>query len=199
MADGEINRNGATIRIDDDGGVQVEPAEGQEVEYTGPDRGTDAIRDSVETDKISTDQIGAAAQKDSDQTIPNDTRTQVSIEDNLYEDEDVVSVDLDNDQFVIQEDGTYVCHVRLLWSADSSWSEGDTIAVRINMDGVVDILRSQAHGGFSSNRESVQVESRPVDLASGDTVQIDVEQVSGESQDIENLNLRNLIKVVRIG
>ena len=49
MADGEINRNGATIRIDDDGGVQVEPAEGQEVEYTGPDRGTDAIRDSVNT------------------------------------------------------------------------------------------------------------------------------------------------------
>ena len=52
MADGEINRNGATIRIDDDGGVQVEPAEGQEVEYTGPDRGTDAIRDSVNTDEV---------------------------------------------------------------------------------------------------------------------------------------------------
>ena len=51
MADGEINRNGATIRIDDDGGVQVEPADGQEVEYTGPDRGTDAIRDSVNTEK----------------------------------------------------------------------------------------------------------------------------------------------------
>ena len=51
MADGEINRNGATIRIDDDGGVQVEPAEGQEVEYTGPDRGTDAIRDSVNTEQ----------------------------------------------------------------------------------------------------------------------------------------------------
>ena len=51
MADGEINRNGATIRIDDDGGVQVEPAEGQEVEYTGPDRGTDAIRDSVNTEE----------------------------------------------------------------------------------------------------------------------------------------------------
>ena len=51
MADGEINRNGATIRIDDDGGVQVEPAEGQEVEYTGPDRGTDAIRESVETEE----------------------------------------------------------------------------------------------------------------------------------------------------
>ena len=50
MADGEINRNGATIRIDDDGGVQVEPAPGQEVEYTGPDRGTDAIRDSVNTE-----------------------------------------------------------------------------------------------------------------------------------------------------
>ena len=49
MADGEINRNGATIRIDDDGGVQVEPAEGQEVEYTGPDRGTDAIRESLST------------------------------------------------------------------------------------------------------------------------------------------------------
>ena len=55
MADGEINRNGATIRIDDDGGVQVEPAEGQEVEYTGPDRGTDAIRDSVNTDQIQRD------------------------------------------------------------------------------------------------------------------------------------------------
>ena len=52
MADGEINRNGATIRIDDDGGVQVEPAEGQEVEYTGPDRGTDAIRDSVSTGEL---------------------------------------------------------------------------------------------------------------------------------------------------
>ena len=55
MADGEINRNGATIRIDDDGGVQVEPAEGQEVEYTGPDRGTDAIRDSVNTGQLNTD------------------------------------------------------------------------------------------------------------------------------------------------
>ena len=54
MADGEINRNGATIRIDDDGGVQVEPAEGQEVEYTGPDRGTDAIRDSVNADTTDT-------------------------------------------------------------------------------------------------------------------------------------------------
>ena len=52
MADGEINRNGATIRIDDNGGVQVEPAEGQEVEYTGPDRGTDAIRDSVNTEQV---------------------------------------------------------------------------------------------------------------------------------------------------
>ena len=52
MADGEINRNGATIRIDDNGGVQVEPAEGQEVEYTGPDRGTDAIRDSVNTEEV---------------------------------------------------------------------------------------------------------------------------------------------------
>ena len=51
MADGEINRNGATIRIDDDGGVQVEPAEGQEVEYTGPDRGTEAIRESLNTDE----------------------------------------------------------------------------------------------------------------------------------------------------
>ena len=48
MADGEINRNGATIRIDDDGGVQVEPAPGQEVEYTAPDLGTEAIRESVE-------------------------------------------------------------------------------------------------------------------------------------------------------
>ena len=55
MADGEINRNGATIRIDDNGGVQVEPAEGQEVEYTGPDRGTDAIRDSVNTDEATLD------------------------------------------------------------------------------------------------------------------------------------------------
>ena len=52
MADGEINRNGATIRIDDDGGVQVEPADGQEVEYTGPDRGTDAIRESVNTESL---------------------------------------------------------------------------------------------------------------------------------------------------
>ena len=57
MADGEINRNGATIRIDDDGGVQVEPAEGQEVEYTGPDRGTDAIRDSVNTEELDSDRI----------------------------------------------------------------------------------------------------------------------------------------------
>ena len=59
MADGEINRNGATIRIDDDGGVQVEPAEGQEVEYTGPDRGTDAIRDSVSTDDLETDTVSS--------------------------------------------------------------------------------------------------------------------------------------------
>ena len=56
MADGEINRNGATIRIDDDGGVQVEPADGQEVEYTRPDRGTDAIRDSVNTDEATINQ-----------------------------------------------------------------------------------------------------------------------------------------------
>ena len=57
MADGEINRNGATIRIDDDGGVQVEPAEGQEVEYTGPDRGTDAIRDSINTGGVDIDEF----------------------------------------------------------------------------------------------------------------------------------------------
>ncbi|UBF23476.1 hypothetical protein HRTV-28_gp38 [Halorubrum tailed virus 28] len=55
MADGEINRNGATIRIDDNGGVQVEPAPGQEIEYTGTDRGTEAIRDSVSTDALSSD------------------------------------------------------------------------------------------------------------------------------------------------
>ena len=53
MADGEINRNGATIRIDDDGGVQVEPAPGQEVEYTAPDLGTEAIRESVNTESAS--------------------------------------------------------------------------------------------------------------------------------------------------
>ena len=52
MADGEINRNGATIRIDDDGGVQVEPAPGQEVEYTAPDLGTEAIRESVNTESL---------------------------------------------------------------------------------------------------------------------------------------------------
>ena len=58
MADGEINRNGATIRIDDNGGVQVEPAEGQEVEYTGPDRGTDAIRDSLNTESLASGSLG---------------------------------------------------------------------------------------------------------------------------------------------
>lgn len=51
MADGEINRNGATIRIDDNGGVQVEPATGEGVEFTGPDTGGDATRDSVNTDE----------------------------------------------------------------------------------------------------------------------------------------------------
>ena len=68
MADGEINRNGATIRIDDDGGVQVEPAEGQEVEYTGPDRGTDAIRDSVNTEEqiINSNQVFVQADQPAD-------------------------------------------------------------------------------------------------------------------------------------
>ena len=66
MADGEINRNGATIRIDDDGGVQVEPAEGQEVEYTGPDRGTDAIRDSVNTEQIGNERHYAGGYDGSD-------------------------------------------------------------------------------------------------------------------------------------
>ena len=81
MADGEINRNGATIRIDDDGGVQVEPAPGQEVEYTAPDLGTEAIRESVNTGSISiNDDIHYAADDDE----LDDVLTQASSGDRIY-------------------------------------------------------------------------------------------------------------------
>ena len=80
MADGEINRNGATIRIDDDGGVQVEPAEGQEVEYTGPDRGTDAIRDLVEAEETDTTNQHEIPEKSIGDSAPS-TRS-IAVDDN---------------------------------------------------------------------------------------------------------------------
>ena len=108
MADGEINRNGATIRIDDDGGVQVEPAEGQEVEYTGPDRGTDAIRDSVNTDSAKIER-----------TINS------SLEQNLSDPEDLMDMNGDFGLGLVrtverQVDGDNVS-VALIGDGTSSW------------------------------------------------------------------------------
>ena len=126
MADGEINRNDATIRIDDDGGVQVEPADGQEVEYTGPDRGTDAIRDSVNTESLGIDnnQIGRM-QYEIASISPEENTNSILLTDIDSSDADRIIIDIeirvrgtssdlrlrlnnieDDDYFYFREDGT---------------------------------------------------------------------------------------------
>ena len=133
MADGEINRNGATIRIDDDGGVQVEPAEGQEVEYTGPDRGTDAIRDSVNTVQ--------AEVTDVFETVKNDSELdQISFGDGTHL--LLSSATFDNDRtfserFTITGTSSIGTEINGIWTVDESFSTLKSVLIQSDGELVV--------------------------------------------------------------
>lgn len=57
VEDGEIERNGTVIRIDDTGSVQIDLAAGETVEFTGDDTGTNATRTSYTGDALTIDGV----------------------------------------------------------------------------------------------------------------------------------------------
>ena len=182
MADGEINRNGATIRIDDDGGVQVEPADGQEVEYTGPDRGTDAIRDSVNTAQQLTEPSGARLTKDSTQSAGDDTLLdpvswEIAEEFNSVADD---FADLSSDGVTIPNDKYSYARVRCQIRMDSPVTF-DLLELRLNdgpVGGRFDL------GGVEAGR--LGAVSGWIAVESGDTFTIRFRQESGDVVDIED-------------
>ena len=170
MADGEINRNGATIRIDDNGGVQVEPAEGQEVEYTGPDRGTDAIRDSVNTEKLNTAPTGAVLTLDQDQSIAADTIT--SIDWDSEETKGDVSSLLDNGSISIPSGYSFAkfsARVRL-----SGSREPDVYRFQKNGDAFVGSAYTAGEGLGFSTRIPPKFETPFVSVSENDTIEAEI-------------------------
>ena len=159
MADGEINRNGATIRIDDDGGVQVEPAEGQEVEYTGPDRGTDAIRDSVNTEEIQNSDYNESVEVHSG--VSGAVTLDLSVA-NVHHVEATGDVTLEFANategtgnsllvYLVDDDGTGPHTIS--WPASVVWSDGEVVD-EIPSDGDVEVSLLSGDGSEWRGRES---------------------------------------------
>ena len=159
MADGEINRNGATIRIDDDGGVQVEPAEGQEVEYTGPDRGTDAIRDSVNTDEIQNSDYnesvevhaGVSGTVTLDLSVANVHHVEATGDVTLEFDN--ATADVGNSLLVYLTDDDATGPHAISWPASVVWSDGEVVD-EIPSDGDVEVSLLSGDGSEFRGRES---------------------------------------------
>ena len=178
MADGEINRNGATIRIDDDGGVQVEPAEGQEVEYTGPDRGTDAIRDSVNTERASISNVAADLSLGDSQEIDEGSFAQLELNDIKTEHSDVLVADPSNNKIVVQQSGTFAISARCRFL---SLESGDDVRVRINVNGAsIDRLDDERQD-LDGDKERFQLLFPKVesDLSSGDEITMEARFENG--------------------
>lgn len=152
---------------------------------------------SVQTTLASITETSTAAGLDgTNQTISNSTITKVNLDTNVFEDSQVVTVDLPNNQLVVQESGTYLVIARLRWANDSGWSTGDLAQVRIHINGSTEVVNEKVK--ISTERELAHILVVTA-LSAADTVDMRAFQNSGNPKDLNAISTANRIEVARLG
>jgi len=181
MADnGKIIRNGAEIQIDENGNVVARPAAGQE--FIVED---DARVGTLEADQLNTPPTGTLVQLDGDQTVANDTLTEVKwVDDNPRGD---VANLLSNNAVVVPDGYNYAkVTVQLSWL--------DATDFDVLTDLVNNSTRSGSLGSFFEN-PNMNVDSRYwwgqsawYDVNPGDEHTIEVRHRSGGDREIRDVS-----------
>jgi len=153
---------------------------------------------SVSTDRASIGEVAARAGLTTDQSIPGDlTDAVVNIDSQDFADTSVVVVDTTNNQFTIQEEGTYEVEATINWRDSANWSQGDTAVVSIAINGSrEDQFEHEVAAGnsrFSLNTSYTQP------FSSGDAITFEARQDSGSAIDITGTIDRTNFEVTRIG
>jgi len=156
--------------------------------------GGDGNFNSVNTAEASINQVLARGGLNTDQSIPNNTFTQLNITDANIEDSDVFDVDTTNNQIEVLVDGSYLCIVTVTWTGVNTFSGGDQLFINLS---TFDEDTVTQHPG---NSEQHKIECTGIaKLSANETISAEIRQRSGSSQDVDGFDDRTSIKVVRIG
>ena len=146
--------------------------------------------EALEADTTSIGQLVGKAELQASQTISSDTITQVDLDTTIYEDPDVVTVDLTNNQIISEVTGTFMIISIIKWNSSADWNQGDEIAIAGN-----ELFYPQIHPGNSTTQ--CQTQTSVVKVDSGDALTLQCRQRSGVDQIVGNNSTQ--LQVVRLG
>ena len=143
---------------------------------------------SVNTDEASIGNVAAVLVADTDdqQDIPHDTLTKIDYGRTAspgIEHGEIFDADTDNNEITVLESGTYGVSAFIRWRNDSEWSTGDELRMEIKINGSSEYFIEDRKVG--TERQGQRLPSIPLELDANDTVDIRVQQDSGEPQEIE--------------
>lgn len=156
-----------------------------ELENIGGDWFTDRNRQSqsVSSKEASIGNIVGKLEWDStqsDQTISDSVVTKVGFATTKIEDSDVVTVSTTDNTITVDKSGKYLVGGYVLWSGGTDWTNGDRVFIYAYVNGGADShVETPKVGG---NNQSSALPVTPLNLSSGDTIDLRVEQRSGVDQ-----------------
>lgn len=134
----------------------------------------------------------ARAHRTGAQTISTSTVTQVQFNTTAFNDG---NFDTSNYHYSVPESGKYHVICKAAWDSDTGWSTGDRIDIRIAVNGSVNMFsRGPKVGTAYHDPEATAY----VDVATGDTIEMEVWQNSGAGKDIRGGSADTIMEVARV-
>jgi len=176
----------------------VHTGSGEKVEL-GPG-GFDAnniTANSVNTSEGSITNVAAGMFLSTDQTAASGSVERISYDTTLFEDSAVLSVDLSNDEIIIEKAGTYLITVLTTWEGSTDWADGDLIQTRIRTSSGDLDRNNRLHPGISGRYSMAN--TAVYKASQGDAIFARVFQNSGSDQELVGNQVDSNIEVARIG
>lgn len=153
---------------------------------------------SVNTDNTSIENIGANAHPTSEQNIPHDTVVRVNIDSISSLNDENISVDFSNNEFVVEKGGKYAITGAGRVRSDSNWSDGDRIQLRLIVNGKV---LAETYGRKSgAGGQSIPLVRKVSELSQNNSIHLETYQDSGGDKELTGLDGRaTFIEVTRVG
>ena len=155
--------------------------------------------DALETDQASIGNVVAkVSNEEQDTPLPDSASTKLEWHTIEKEDAEVFSVDLDNNEIDVLQDGDYIISYSFRVSGNSSWSTGDSVVQRIFKNGSFETGLFEPLK-ISTNREVIGPFTLYLnDLNENDTIHVEIEQRSGSEQMIDSNRFSNQLSFYRV-
>ena len=181
-----------------DGSVAIqETASGADREVTLAPDGTFSApsveTESVTTEQLSVDNIGARLSVSSEQTIPTGSGTTVELDSSG--DDDMDGLNISNNSYTIQESGGYLVNSQIRYQT-GAWSTGDEVRIVIRIDGTARInnIFRKVGDGFQTFQSSVAYRR----FSEGSEITLETEQDSGSDQTIDSSTTNTFLSIIKV-